>query len=388
MVAAALLFGHLIQIQTVFELGHGDVTVEQPAAVLALHGPRGLGVARLEFAGDGFDQVLQGDDALHLAVLVDHKRHVHVGQTEVVQELHAGDGLGHVKRALQHLIAQLLCRVFQGTGQPLAGVDHAHDVLDTPLHHREAGVVGLFDAVEVVGKRIVHVQKHDVGARHHERANLAVVQAEHVAHHGVLVRLDHTGRGAFDQHGVDLFFGDRRAFGFFHPHGAQQTACGGRQEPHKGLGRHSQHVDGSGHQTGKGFGVGLADALGHQLADHDREIGDGQHHKAGGGVARQGLRHAHRNQPHRQRARQSRFTHDTVEHADGGDADLDRRQKTGGVFAQFDSGGSTAVALIDEFLQPGLAGGDQGNLGHGKQAIETDEGKQYRYFHTAGPAGP
>src|SRR3989344_1188455 len=115
-VAAAFLLGHGIQVQAVFQLGHGDVAVQQPAAVLALQRPRGLGVARLKLAGDGLDEVLQRDDALHLPVFVDDKRHVHVRQAEVVEQLHARDGFGHIQRCLQRLVAQAAARLVAQRG--------------------------------------------------------------------------------------------------------------------------------------------------------------------------------------------------------------------------------------------------------------------------------
>ena len=81
---------------------------------------------------------------------------------------------------------------------------------------------------------------------------------------------------------------------------------------------------------------------------------------------------------------QGRLAHDAVEHADRGDADLDGGEKTRGIFAQLDGCLCAAIALIDEFLQTRLARRNQGQLGHGKQAIEQDEGEQYCYFHDQG----
>ena len=39
-------------------------------------------------------------------------------------------------------------------------------------------------------------------------------------------------------------------------------------------------------------------------------------------------------------AQPNRLTHDTVQHTDGGDTDLDRGQESRGVFTQLDGGGS------------------------------------------------
>ncbi len=49
---------------------------------------------------------------------------------------------------------------------------------------------------------------------------------------------------------------------------------------------------------------------------------------------------------------------------------------------------SAGIALIDQLLQPGLARGNQRQLGHGKKAIEKDEGEKYCYFHRQGVKAP
>ncbi|MNV50185.1 hypothetical protein D3C71_1421820 [compost metagenome] len=308
-----------------------------------------------------------------------------VRQAEIVQQFHARDGFGHIQRCLQRLVGQAAARlVAQRARQPLARVDHAQDVVHAAAHHRKACVVGFLDAFEVVFKRRIHVQTHHITTRHHQRADLTVVQPEHIAHHGVLVRFDHARSGALHQHGVDLFFGHRAAAGFLHTHQAQQRARGGGQQQHKRLGGQRQKVDGPRHQAGKGLGVRLADALGHQFTHHDREIRDQHHHQAGGRVAAKRHGNAQCFKPQRQGPSQGGLTHDTVQHANRCDADLDGGEKTRGVFAQLHGSGGAAIALINQLLQPGFAGRDQSDLGHGKQAVEKDEGEEYCYFHTKG----
>ena len=245
-------------------------------------------------------------------------------------------------------------------------------------------MVGFLDALEVVFKGCIHVQADHVAPRHHQRTDLPVIQPKHIAHHRVLVRLDHTGRRAFHQHGVDFFFRHGAAAGFFHSHQAKERAgrCG--QQQYKRLGGHRQKVDGPRYQAGKRFGVRLPDALGHQFTDNDREVGDQHHHQTGGGVAAKRHRHTQRFQPDCQRTGQCGLAHDTVQNANRRDANLDGGQESRRVFAQFDCSGGTAVALIHQLLQTGPAGGDQCDLRHGKQAVEKDEGEEYCYFHTKG----
>jgi len=79
-------------------------------------------------------------------------------------------------------------------------------------------------------------------------------------------------------------------------------------------------------------------------------------------VAAVGQRHAQALQPRCQRRCQGGLAHDTVQHANGRDADLDGGEKTRGVFAQLHGSGGTAIALINQLLQPHLAGRDQSDL--------------------------
>ena len=63
------------------------------------------------------------------------------------------------------------------------------------------------DAQHVVGVAVA-VEPDDLAARDHHRADLAVVEAKDVAHHLVLLRLDHAGVEPFLEAGGDLLLGD------------------------------------------------------------------------------------------------------------------------------------------------------------------------------------
>ena len=197
----------------------------------------------------------------------------------------------------------------------------------------------------------------------------------------MLVRLDHPGGGALDQHRVDLFLGHRAATGFLDTQQAQQGAGGHRQQHHERLGGHGQHVDRSCNQACESLWMRLSDALGHEFTHDDRKIRDRQHHQTRGGVPSLGRRDAQTRQPDGQWAGQRGFANDAVEHTDGSDANLDGGQKPRRVLSQFDRGLGRSVALIHELLQPCLACGDQCDLRHGKQAVEEDESEKYGDFH-------
>lgn len=126
--------------------------------------------------------------------------------------------------------------------------------------------------------------------------------------------------------------------------------------------------------------------LGTRLAHDDGEVGDQHHHQAGGEVVGIFLGHAHGDQPVLQRAGQSRLADDAVEHADGGDTDLDGGEETRRILSQLDSSCRAAVALIHQFLHAALAGGDQRDFRHGEHAVQTDESEKYGYFHSQAPA--
>ena len=202
---------------------------------------------------------------------------------------------------------------------------------------------------------------------------MAVIQKKHIAHHGVFMRVDHPGTGAFGQHGMNFRFGHRVVAVVFHPQQAQQSMRGQGQQAHKRLGCNGQKIDRAGYQPRQGFWMALAQTFGHQLAHHDRKVGDHHHHQACCGVVGIGYVGAQCQQPEAQWLCQGGFTNNTVEHANGGDPDLDRGQETRGVFPQLDGRLGAAIALIHQFLQPGFARCHECNLGHGKQAIDQDK---------------
>ncbi|MCY1216440.1 hypothetical protein D9M72_283130 [compost metagenome] len=243
MIAAPVFFGHFIEHKAVFQLGHGDMAVQQPTAVFALHGPGCFWIARMEFASECLDQVLQGHDALELPILVDHECHVHVRQSEALEEFHPSQGFGHVQRRLQRLALQIALTAAQGLGQPLARIDDSNQPVQSAAHHRKVRVVRRLHTRQVFVKGDIEVERCHISSRHHQRADLAIVEPEHIAHHHMLMRFNHARRRAFGQHGVNLFLGHRAATGFLHAQQAQQRAGGHRQQHDERFGCHREPVD-------------------------------------------------------------------------------------------------------------------------------------------------
>ncbi len=300
----------------------------------------------------------------------------------MIQQLHAGQGLGHEDRRLQlfgeHRHAALGQRLEQALGR-----DHADDVVQAAAADRVARV-RLFgdDRAQHLGDRRVGIEPADFGARNHHRADLAVVEAEHVAHHLVLLRLDHAGVQPFFQAGGDLFFRDgpvRVAPDADQP----QDGLGGRGQQHHERARgHGQPLhrrrDDGGHRLGKH----LADALGHQLAEDDRQHRDDQHHQRRGRDMRRAQPQAeHGVQPLAQRLGERGVADDAVEHADRRDAHLHRRQELGGMVVQVDRRLDAARARFQHHLQARLAARRQRHFRHRETGVQHDQEKEKGDVH-------
>src|SRR5699024_8675206 len=86
-VIAAPLVGHAAQPERVFEVVDVHHAVDQPGAILALHGLLAVVFPVLgQVAGDDLHHVGHGDDADHAAVFVDHHGHVHARILEQIQQ--------------------------------------------------------------------------------------------------------------------------------------------------------------------------------------------------------------------------------------------------------------------------------------------------------------
>ena len=238
-VAAAVLVGQLADAQARAQFGHRHQAVELPHAVRPLRGP-GVGLGGgLQLAGDGFEQVARRHQALHHAVLVDHEHQPRGARAELLEQLHAGQRLGHEDRRLRRLLDGALVRRAQR--QQLRHADDAHHVVQRAAAHR---IPGMDLVAHRVGRHLLQglrdgvggLQPLDVGARHHQRAEPPVVEVEHVAHHLVLVHLDHAGVDALLQAGRDLLLGHRAGRVQVDAQQLERRGGGARQQQHEGLG--------------------------------------------------------------------------------------------------------------------------------------------------------
>ena len=192
-VAAAVFFGQLLQLEPVLQLGHRDQAVDQPAAVVALHGPGVVGARRRELAGDRLEHVAHGDHALHLAVFVDHEHQLRARRRGSARAAPCPTAFrARTPAAAATRPATASGRAASGCSSVCAA-DHAEHVVQAAAAHRIARVLVVGDDAQHVVERRVDVEPDDLGARNHHRADLPVVEPEHVAHHLVLLRLDHAG---------------------------------------------------------------------------------------------------------------------------------------------------------------------------------------------------
>ena len=243
------------------------------------------------------------------------------------------------------------------------------------------------DAQHVVG-RGVDIEPHDLDARDHHRADLAIVEAEHVAHHLVLLRLDDARVDTFFQARSDLFFSHAAHVAAVDAHQRERAFGAHRQQLDERPRDERQHFHRRGHQASDVLGVHLADALGHQLAEDDREDGDDDDDHRGGGdrcgaiMDREG-----RMQPARERLGERRVADDAVEDADRGDADLHHREELGRVVVQVHRGLRARVAGLHHHLQPRFAARGQRHLRHREQGVEQNQEDQKGNVHAGRASG-
>ncbi|MNE53699.1 hypothetical protein D3C80_1484390 [compost metagenome] len=181
-------------------------------------------------------------------------------------------------------------------------------------------------------------------ARRHGHAHGAVAQTQDLLDHLLLFRLNQTRRGAFGQNALDLFLSDVRTVAVLDAHDLEDARGRGRQQQDEGLHRQGHGRDRRRHFRGDGLGEDQGQALGHQFADDQRDIGDQHDHQGrrgdlgiGGEGREAGFQDAI------QLARDGRLTIGARQNADQGDADLNRRQELCRLLRQLE--GSTRPAI-------------------------------------------
>jgi hypothetical protein len=255
----------------------------------------------------------------------------------VLEQFHARQRLRHEHRRLD-LRRQVQRLAARQRRQQALRAEHAEHVVQPAAAHRIARVPVLGDDGQHLLERGPRVQPDDLGARDHHRADLPVVEAEHVAHHLVLLRLDHAGIHALLQlaaisSSVTAREGPPRC-----PAAAAPRWCEAEQGDQRPcavdsqfIGRATSRATVSGYICPSRLGTSSPKMMVRMvMITTTRPVATRL------AAALAGLEGLH--QPMRQRRRERRLADDAVEHADGRDADLHRRQELGRVVVQVHRG--------------------------------------------------
>lgn len=225
---------------------------------------------------------------------------------------------------------------------------------------------------QVLLERSVGVQPDDAGARGHDALDRAVAQAHHPLHHVAFVVVDESLLVAFAHQQLDFLFGDRVAGVVADAEHAQHAAVDRAQRGDRRFGRAGQQVQRDGDPAGDALGIGQRQPLGHQLAE-DHRTGRDQAHR-GSDADRAGVFVEGRDriaEPVGDRQADGFAAEDAVQHADQGDADLDRRQQAVRVFGQGQRL-ARAPAVLAHLLQPHLARGHQRHFRQREEPVQQD----------------
>ena len=325
----------------VFAQGVGEIievglAVHQPGAVRALMDPGLLFVmALVEVAGDHLQDVGRRHDAFEGAVFVDDEGHVDPRALQDLQRLQHRCRLRNEGRLGDQRLHIDLAGRQQGVQQVLL-VHQAQRVIDVVLARHDDARIGAgadFLAHHLLG--VVQSDPEHLVARRHGHPHRTVAQAHDLLDHLLLFRFDQAGRGALGQNGRHLFLGHVRSVAILDAQQLQNARGRGGQQQDEGLQHDRQRRDGLGHLGRHRLGEDQRQALGHQFADDQRDIGDAHDHHGGREefrVLRQRREGDFQNAI--QLARDGRLTIGARQNADQGDAHLDRGQELSRFFRQ------------------------------------------------------
>ena len=309
----------------------------------------------LELSGNGLEQVKWGQQALHFAVFIHHKKHAAGLVAHLFKQLHAGQGFGHEVGGLGMVFERSLVALRQR--QQVRKADDTHDVAQAIAANGIPRMIAfdphLIDAVHGLWRCEAGFEPLNIAARRHHGSERTVVEVENVAHHLVFVFFDEPGIHTFDQTGRDFFFGHSAAAFAVDAHEFEHALRGQRKQFDKGPRYFGQPGHGARHQPGHGLGIELADALGHQFTKNNGGEGDEGHDNGGGRDGRDRFGQAPLHEVEGQASTECGLSHDAVEHPNRGNAHLHSGQKLGGFFEQFECG---VGALVTRLLHGGQAG--------------------------------
>ena len=265
---------------------------------------------------------MEGHHALEIAVLVHHQRH---RRARFLEDLEGAQG-GHrirERRAARPTRPEVERASGQRRGIEVLDLDDADHMLRAALDHGKARIVAVVDLAAVLLLAVGEVEPFDLGARRHHRADATVAEAEHHLHDRRLGRLEMPGGRGLAQHQGDLFLGDGRRLARPDRHEPQHEVAGCAEEPLGRGGQPRHDLQQPGQAGGNVFGPAEGEALWHQFAEDQREIGDeNDHHDEADRFGVLADPTGDSLEMLGQRVGKGGAAQDTGEHADHGDADL------------------------------------------------------------------
>ncbi len=259
----------------------------------------------------------------------------------------------------RHLVEQVL------------GVDDALDLVEALPARRIARMAAFGDLLADGLGRVVEVDPVHFDTRRHHAPDRAVGKAQHALDHVALGHVEHAGLRALRDHALHLLLRHRALALLRDAQEAGKRPGGNAEEPHDGGAGDGEPRHDRGNGGGDALGIVEGDALWHQLADDEREIGDGDHDQGerdGIGVG------AERLLPHQaQRLGQRGAGKGAGEDADQSDADLHGGEKTRRLFEQLQRRARAGHVLVRHLLQPGATRRHDGQLRHGEEAVQHNQ---------------
>ncbi len=135
----------------------------------------------LDVADDLLDDVLERDEALHLAIFVDHDGEVALALEEGVELVRNGARVRHEPRRQQYILDVDLRRiaiVLLKCREEVLGVENANDVVRRVLPNRDPRVAALQNGVDDILRVFLDVEHGHLGAVNHDVGDLEVLHGE------------------------------------------------------------------------------------------------------------------------------------------------------------------------------------------------------------------
>ena len=336
---------------------------------------RNVAVVAAQVAHQLLNQVVQRHDAHHAAVLVQHHGQGIAGTLHVAEqgvglnglrhEVRRADGAGHY--ALPTLIRQ---------AEVLLGVQNAHHIVRTVLAHGVAGVPRVVDGLGPIVHGVVQPQQIHIRAVGGDLFGGQVVKLKDVLDELLFLMVDAAVLAAGVHHHADVLLA-HLLLGLVGINAQQpQYAVGRRaQQPHNGREQLGDDSDEPGDVQRYLLRLLHGNALGHQLAEHQREEGQDQRDQDHGeGVQRGGGdRYAQPHQPVHQRIGEILRREGAAQKARQGDGHLNSGQEPGRLGRQPAEPLGLPITLRHHFAQLHLVYRQHGDLRAGEHGVQGDK---------------